>query len=260
MVRHSPLPLALGVSALLHAAAIPVVSKVMSDSLRETPPIRVNLITVPAPVEEKPKPVAAPPPPPPKVEPKPVKPPAKIETKAAEPARAEPVPQPPPEEPTKKTEPEKSVASNALPGGGGPNTPEIGTPGRGGGASIFAPDGGVATAPGPGLGRSGSGTGGGPPGPGTAPRGASRPGTPIQTAKASYPPMALRMGLEADVPLKVYVDENGRVLKVEVTKSAGMGFDEEAVKTVKQYRFEPAMSDGKPVPTEFSYVYRFRLK
>jgi len=72
--------------------------------------------------------------------------------------------------------------------------------------------------------------------------------------------MALRMGLEADVTLKVYVDQEGKVTRVELAKSAGMGFDEEAVRAVKQFRFEPARKDGVNVTSEFTYIYRFRLE
>jgi TonB family protein len=83
---------------------------------------------------------------------------------------------------------------------------------------------------------------------------------PLQTVKASYPPMALRMGLEGDVALKILVDTEGKVIKAAIIKSAGMGFDEEALKTVKQFRFEPAKKDGKDVASEFTYIYRFRLE
>ncbi len=96
-------------------------------------------------------------------------------------------------------------------------------------------------------------------GPGADERG-FREAKPVQTARASYPPMALRMGLEADVTLKVYVDQEGKVTRVELAKSAGMGFDEEAVRAVKQFRFEPARKDGVNVISEFTYIYRFRLE
>lgn len=87
-----------------------------------------------------------------------------------------------------------------------------------------------------------------------------RAAKPIQTAKASYPLMALRMGLEADAVLKILVDAEGKVVKVEIIKSAGMGFDEEALKAVRQFRFEPARRDGRNVASEFTYIYRFRLE
>ncbi len=119
----------------------------------------------------------------------------------------------------------------------------------------------------------GSGGGGGTAAAGLG-RGSGAPGLPVQqtilrtnreakalqTARASYPPMALRMGMEADVTLRIEVDPQGNVTKAEITKSGGAGFDDEALKAVKQSRFEPAQKDGQNIPAEFTYIYRFRLQ
>ena len=88
----------------------------------------------------------------------------------------------------------------------------------------------------------------------------NREAKPIQTVRAVYPPLALRMGMESDVTLKIVIDIEGQVTKAEITKSGGAGFDEEALKAVKQSRFEPAQKDDKNVPAEFIYIYRFRLQ
>lgn len=93
----------------------------------------------------------------------------------------------------------------------------------------------------------------------TTPLRTHREAKPLQAVRAAYPAMALRMGLEGDVILKIEVDAEGKVTKAEITKSAGMGFDDEALKAVRQSRFEPAHKDGKNVPAEFTYIYRFRL-
>jgi len=122
---------------------------------------------------------------------------------------------------------------------------------------------------------SGAGSAGG--GSGTAPsglgRGSGAPGLPaqtvlrtnreakpIQTVRTAYPPMALRMGLEGDVTLRIEVDPEGKVTKAEIIKNAGAGFDEEALRAVRQSRFEPAQRNGQNVPGEFTYIYRFRLQ
>ncbi|MSP37524.1 MAG: energy transducer TonB [Deltaproteobacteria bacterium] len=105
-------------------------------------------------------------------------------------------------------------------------------------------------------------------------RGAGAPGLPaqqpifrtnreakaLQTARASYPAMALRNGVESDVTLRIEVDTQGNVTKAEILKSGGAGFDDEALKAVKQSRFEPAQKDGQNVAAEFTFVYRFRLQ
>jgi protein TonB len=126
----------------------------------------------------------------------------------------------------------------------------------------------IGGVPGTGMGGGGEGTavagrgaGAGPPGlAGSSVLRTSREAKPIQTARAAYPPMALRMGLESDVTLRIEVDTEGKVTKAEITKSGGAGFDEEALKAVKQSRFEPAREEERNVPAEFTYIYRFRLQ
>ena len=88
----------------------------------------------------------------------------------------------------------------------------------------------------------------------------NREAKPVQTVRAAYPAMALRAGLESDVILRIEVDPQGTVTRAEIIKSGGGGFDEEALKAVKQSRFEPAQRDGQNVPAEFTFVYRFRLQ
>ena len=126
----------------------------------------------------------------------------------------------------------------------------------------------VGVVPGPGTEGQGSGTAASGLGRGSGAAGLPAPTTvlktnreakPTQTARASYPPMALRMGLEGDVTLRIEVDTEGKVTKAEIIKGAGTVFDEEALKAVKQSRFEPAQKDGRNVPAEFTYVYHFRL-
>lgn len=112
-----------------------------------------------------------------------------------------------------------------------------------------------------GTGASGLGRGSGAPGlPAQPVLRTSREAKPIQTVRATYPAMALRAGLESDVTLRIEVDPEGKVTNAEIVKSGGGGFDDEALKAVKQSRFEPAQRDGQNVPAEFTFVYRFRLK
>jgi TonB family protein len=52
--------------------------------------------------------------------------------------------------------------------------------------------------------------------------------------------MAMRMGMEDNVTLRVEVGPDGIVTKTEIIKAPDAGFGEEALKAVKQARFEPA--------------------
>ena len=177
--------------------------------------------------------------------------------------------------PTTKSEPAKapetkapaSAQTESPPPGTTPNKSDEDGGSTAGVGRLFS-SGDVGVAPGAGMGAGGGGTAAFGPGRGDGEPGltsqtllrTNREAKPIQTARANYPPMALRAGLESDVTLKIEVDAQGKVTKAEVTKSGGGGFDEEALKAVKQSRFEPAQRDGQNVAAEFSYIYRFRLQ
>jgi protein TonB len=157
-----------------------------------------------------------------------------------------------------KTETSPSFASTSRVEGGGSEA--------GAGNMFGKGDVGVIPGSGPaggggGTAASGLGRGAGAPGlPAQSVLRTNREAKPLQTMRANYPPMALRAGLESDVTLKIEVDAQGKVTKAEIAKSGGSGFDEEALRAVKQSRFEPAQRDGQNVAAEFIYVYRFRLK
>jgi TonB family protein len=61
------------------------------------------------------------------------------------------------------------------------------------------------------------------------------------------------------VILNVVVDGDGRARDIQVTKSLGMGLDEEAILAVNQWRFRPGMRDGQPVLVRATIEVNFRL-
>jgi periplasmic protein TonB len=87
--------------------------------------------------------------------------------------------------------------------------------------------------------------------------------TPIRKIKAVYPEFAQNAGLQGDVWVDVEVFKSGKVGAVEIKKSlmAGPGgLDEEAIKAVKQWEFQPAMSNGKPVSCWVTFPVGFYLE
>ena len=79
-----------------------------------------------------------------------------------------------------------------------------------------------------------------------------------QTPK--YPPQALRSGVEGSVSVRVEVDASGVPTDVKVVERSGersRDLDSAVTDTVRKWRFEPAMKDGKAVagtvvvPVEF---------
>ena len=274
-MRDDSLSLSLLASCFIHGAVIILASIILKHtvSLRREDFLPISLVDVPR--KEQPKPIQKietppeikkPPPPPPKVEktkePKPL---AKSEI-------VQPKPAPPPaalpkEEPVKPVETKPAVTTKSEP------TPEVVPTARveGGGSEAGAGNlfgnGDAAVVPGSGTAGGGGGTANsglgresGAPGLPASPLRTNREAKPVQTVRAAYPPIALRMGMESDVTLRIEIDTEGKVMKAEITKSGGAGFDEEALKAVKQSRFEPAQKDGKNVPAEFTYIYRFRLQ
>jgi TonB family protein len=61
------------------------------------------------------------------------------------------------------------------------------------------------------------------------------------------------------VLINFIVDTNGLPRNVHVRRGVGMGLDENAVAAVKQYKFSPAMEDGKPVPVELNVEVSFQI-
>ena len=262
-VTNETLTIAFLISIAVHISAILVGAVVVHENnSRPTEFLSVSLIDTPRQqVSPSPPEIDVPPkfkkPPPPSKLDKPKEPAAKASVATPDPMQAL-LPSAPAKEAAKKTETSPSFASIPRIEGGGS---EAGT------GNLFD-KGAIGVLPGPGTAGGGGGTvasglgrGSGAPGlPAQTVLRSNREAKPVQTVRANYPPMALRAGLESDVTLKIEVDAQGNVTKAEITKSGGSGFDDEALKAVKQSRFEPAHRDGQNVAAEFTYVYRFRVK
>ncbi len=80
-----------------------------------------------------------------------------------------------------------------------------------------------------------------------------------QRVDATYPPEALKAGLEADVVIELTIAVDGTVSDARVAESAGGGFDSAAIAAVKRFRFEPARRGTQPVAVRIRYRYAFRL-
>lgn len=62
---------------------------------------------------------------------------------------------------------------------------------------------------------------------------------------------------ELDVEVEVTIDETGAVIGARVLASGGKDFDEEALIAVRQFTFQPAVRDGKPVSSRFHIPLHF---
>jgi TonB family protein len=83
----------------------------------------------------------------------------------------------------------------------------------------------------------------------------------IFTPDPDYPP-TVRQGkhtVQGTVVLGLTVDENGTVHDVHVITSLDKRLDQNAMDAVKQWKFQPAMKDGKPVAVLTTVQVEFRL-
>jgi protein TonB len=80
--------------------------------------------------------------------------------------------------------------------------------------------------------------------------------------KAVYTQEAKDAGIQGTVVLDAEVLADGTVGDVKVKQSLDTkyGLDEQAVKAVKQWTFEPGTKDGKPVPVRVDIEITFTLK
>jgi TonB family protein len=75
----------------------------------------------------------------------------------------------------------------------------------------------------------------------------------------AYPQRARQARREGVVVFWAIVNEQGRAEEIRVKESLGMGLDEQAVKAVQQWRFKPAMRNGKPLAVYMVIEINFHL-
>jgi periplasmic protein TonB len=162
-------------------------------------------------------------------------------------------------EPTVVVPPQVKLASNMLPNLGNPTTsvplpPSNGTGSGGGIGSNMG--GGIGAGSGPGLGvGSGGSTGGG----------VFHVGGGVSAPKALYAPdpeyseEARKAKYQGTCVLWLIVGPDGKPRDIRVSQTLGLGLDEKAIEAVKQWKFEPAMKDGKPVAVQITVQVDFHL-
>ncbi|HTF45461.1 MAG TPA: energy transducer TonB [Terriglobales bacterium] len=129
--------------------------------------------------------------------------------------------------------------------------------GTGSGSGIGSGSGGgvgVGVGPGVGDGR-GGGVGGG----------VFRVGGGVSAPKATFSPdpeyseEARKAKFQGTCVLWLIVGPDGHPRDIRVSRTLGLGLDEKAIEAVKNWKFEPAMKDGKPVAVQINVEVDFRL-
>jgi periplasmic protein TonB len=162
-------------------------------------------------------------------------------------------------EPTVVVPPQVKLAQANLPNLGDPSAamplpPSNGTGSGGGIGSGHGGGVGVGTGPGVGEGR-GGGVGGG----------VFRVGGGVSAPRAIYAPdpeyseEARKAKYQGTCVLWLVVGPDGRPRDIRVARSLGLGLDEKAIEAVRNWKFEPAQKDGRPVAVQINVEVDFRL-
>ena len=82
----------------------------------------------------------------------------------------------------------------------------------------------------------------------------------VKRVRPTYTAEAKQAGIQGNVTMDCVVLPDGTVGDVRVTKKLDPGLDEEAIKTLRRWRFRPAQKDGKPVPVQVFVEMSFTLR
>ena len=136
-----------------------------------------------------------------------------------------------------------------------PSAPPSNGTGSGGGIGAGS-GGGVGVGHGPGVGAgSGGGIGGGVYKVGG---GISAPEA-ISSPDPDYTEEARKAKKQGTCVLWLIVDSAGQPRDIKVVRGLGLGLDAKALEAVRQWRFHPALKDGKPVDVQISVEVEFHL-
>jgi TonB family protein len=86
-----------------------------------------------------------------------------------------------------------------------------------------------------------------------------KPPRAIYAPDPTYTKAAMQAKIEGSVHLWLILDEHGVPQQVWIDKSLDPGLDQNAINAVKQWRFEPAREEGKPVAVKIDVAVNFRL-
>jgi len=164
-------------------------------------------------------------------------------------------------QPTVVAPPSVNVAENHMPNLGTatsaamPAAPPSNGTGSGGGIGSGS-GGGVGVGHGPGV---GSGIGGGMGGGVYRVGGGISAPTAISAPDPNYTEEARRAKKQGTCVLWLIVDSTGHPRDIRVARGLGFGLDAKAIEAVKQWKFQPALKDGKPVDVQISVEVEFHL-
>jgi protein TonB len=83
---------------------------------------------------------------------------------------------------------------------------------------------------------------------------------PVRQVQPRYTEAARRAGVQGVVVLEAIIDERGNVSNVRVLRGLPMGLDREAVEAVQQWKYRPALLNGRPVRVYMTLTAQFTIQ
>lgn len=81
----------------------------------------------------------------------------------------------------------------------------------------------------------------------------------VKHVGAVYTDAARKARLQGSCTISIVVDRNGLPQNLRVTKSLEYGLDHNAIESISQFRFKPAMKEGEPVPAMIDVEISYHL-
>lgn len=106
----------------------------------------------------------------------------------------------------------------------------------------------------------------GPPGPTWGGQGPLDVGGEVLPPKKIYAPTpgyteeARQARIQGVTLLQAIIDPEGNVVDLKILKGLPLGLDQNALETVRQWKFEPATKNGQPVPVYYNLTVNFSLQ
>jgi protein TonB len=86
-----------------------------------------------------------------------------------------------------------------------------------------------------------------------------RPPQKLNEVSPAYPPIAAAAHIQGIVIIEATISENGTVINARVLRSVPL-LDQAAIEAVKQWRYNPSMLNGVPVPVIMTVTVNFTLR
>lgn len=154
---------------------------------------------------------------------------------------------------------EVHIPDNNLPNVGSLQSPQIALASQGGGSGSGFGEGsggGIGIGSGGGV---GSGSGGGYGGGIMSVGGGVAAPELLHSVRPEFTDEARQAKLEGVVSIQLIVDAYGNPENIQIIRHLGMGLDRKAIEAVQQYKFKPAMYQGRPVPVRLKVDVEFHL-